>query len=572
MITTAKTKLAELPITWKEAYTDKTKRLKDMYEDIVGSGSYFRFEGVNRQSGDEYYVVCGPSKVKSPKPMFFSGVRKLPSDFAASGKEFGEMREAIEHAKETWGIEIPASVSYYDADDLKNIGSKAKDWRETHQWTEEDAKEEETKDEDSEDEEDNEDKTEKAASSSSDLYRFSMGAPARVGRQGYKWYDIDHAVLGNDAEFNNDVQQWPGLDKAAQKAYAQREKFRSKIAETYGSENLKSEFYHVWLSFSPEYGAYIVSVGPYFELVDKAAGTYQATDRFDAFWRRLNVFSSDFLDKKVAELLAGYSSKYGVTLTPEDYVPPVQGDLAPEFKLTPAGRDKVYDAVSKIYKLPDGTPKLGLKEELKKKYKEAYPKWKSQLDAAYQKSKESGDAFIKSQPPPPDINWMKPRPIGQQMSSKAHDTGGEEEGSTKGFSTLKEAMEYVNTKSWAGCPMLEGYTDVTSEDLAAARATHAGQQASLPAEAPKPTKKVKTAPTAPVPEEEDIIQPELSDEDWEAIENKVSVGGPGTTADTLRKLVVLADSLDEMGKTAEALEVHKILRKHAIKITWEDDK
>jgi hypothetical protein len=632
MITTAKTKLAELPITWKEAYTDKTKRLKDMYDDIVGSGSYFRFEGVNRQNGDEYYVVCGPAKVKSPKPMFFSGVRKLPSDFSASGKEFSEMREAIDHAKETWGIDIPSSISYYDSGDLKGIGAKAKEWRDAHQWEEGD-----------QDEEGEEDKEEKEASSSDQMiatayvtstprtknewlgyinnsnadsiikmmhvlpseirmdpdvikaykaktgrdlsprnapsvfevasvsnveYRFSMGAPARVGRQGYKWYDIDQAVLGNDPEFENDIVQWPGLDKAAQKAYAQRDRFRSLIAHTYGTENLKSDFYHIWLSFSPDYGAYIVSVGPYFE--DGAV----ATDRFDAFWKRLNVFSKDFLDKKVAELLEGYSKKYGVQLTPEDYVAPVQGDLSPEFKLTPAGRSKVYDAVAKIYGVTSNNAGKGLKEELNKKYNEAYPKWKAELDAAYQKSKESGDAFLNSQPPPPDIKWMKPRPIGQQMNSSAHPSG-EEGGATKGFGTLKEAMDFVNTKSWAGCPLLEGYTDVTSEDLTAARIKHAGEQEAVPAEAPKPAKKVKNVPPSatvqpsqPLSEvDKAIAEHELSDEEFE----KMLAGGESdTTADTLKRLITLAENLDGMGKEAEAKEIHRILRKHASTIRWTD--
>lgn len=640
MITTAKTKLAELPITWKEAYTDKTKRLKDMYGDIVGSGSYFRFEGVNRQNGDEYYIVVGPSKVKSPKPMFFSGVRKLPSDFSASGKEFSEMREAIDHAKDTWGIDIPSGISYYDAGDLKGIGAKAKEWRDAHQWEEGDQ---------------DDDKEEKEASSSDPMvvtafvtstprtknewlgyinnsnadsiikmmhiipseirmdpdvikaykaktgydlaprnannifdmasrsnveYRFSMGAPARVGRQGYKWYDIDQAMLGNDPEFEKDCEQWPGLSKASEKAYKQRKDRRETIASIYGTENLNSEFYHIWLSFSPVYGAYIVSVGPYFEFNPVTQEKDIPTDRFDAFWRRLNVFSKEFLDNKIATLIDGYASKYGVQLTPEDYVPPVQGELMPEFKLTPAGRSKVYDAVSKFYGITSSKGEgKGLKEEIIKKYNEAYPKWKTELDAAYQKSKESGDAFLNSQPPPPDIKWMKPRPIGQLINSSAH--ASEEEGGKKGFGTLKEAVDFLNTKSWAGCPLLEGYTDVSGEDLAAARIKHAGEQEVSPV-TPKPAKKIKNTPSSepfqpiqpsePIPEQSEIDKAiseyKMSDEEFE----KILAGGghEDSTADTLKKLVVLAENLDGMGKEAEAKEIHRILRKHTSTIRWTD--
>jgi hypothetical protein len=542
----AKTKLSELPITWKEAYTDKTKRLKDMYEDIVGSGSYFRFEGTNSETGDEYYVVCGPAKVKSPKPEFFAGLRKLPSDFAASGKYFSEIREAIEYASETWGVEIPSSISYYDSDDLKNIGDKVKEWRDSHEW--------ESPDKEDEDEDVVEDK---AASTSYVFRRFAMGAPARVGRQGYNWYDIDAAALNIDEQFKMDSQQWPALAKAAQKAYAQREKFRQRIVETYGSEHLKSEFYHIWLSFSPEYGAYIVSVGPYFEY-NKETQEYTPSDRFDAFWKRLNVFSQEFLDKKVSDLLAGYSEKYGVQLTPQDYVPPAQGELSPQFKLTPEGRAKVYDAVCKAYGVdPKSLDGEGLKRVLTEKFKEAHPKWKAELDAAYQKSKENGDAFMKSQPPPPDIRWMKPRPIGQQMNSSAHQTG-EEEGSAKGFETLKEAIDYVNTKSWAGCPMLEGYKDVTSADLAEARIKHEAEMASQPQQpepAPAKVKPNQNVVPSPAVAEEDIDIPESFMEQLESHQGT-------TTAATISRLISLAENLDNSGNGREAEEIHKILRRH----------
>ena len=51
----AKEKLAEKDISWKEDYTDKTLFLKEQFEEVVGPGSYFRFEGYDHDSGDSYY-------------------------------------------------------------------------------------------------------------------------------------------------------------------------------------------------------------------------------------------------------------------------------------------------------------------------------------------------------------------------------------------------------------------------------------------------------------------------------------------------------------------------------------
>ena len=580
---TARTKLSALPITWKEAYTDKTNRLKDMYEELVGSGSYFRFEGTNTETGDEYYVVVGPAKVKSPKPEFFAGVRKLPSDFAAGGKYFSEMREAMEYANETWGVDTPSGISYYDSDDLKNIGDRVRQWREDNKWEagKEDAGEEYQ-------EEDDTDDVDKAASSHI-VYRFAMGAPSRKGRQDYTWYDIDHAALGQDQQFTEDAQKWPALSKALAAAMKQRTRFRELIDKFYGSENLGEGFYHIWLSFNEAYGAYIVSVGPYMAL-DKETQEYTPSDRFDAFWKRLNVFSQEFLDKKVGDLLEAYSDKYGVTLTAQDYVPP-QAGMGPEFKLTPAGREKVYKAVAKHYGVnPNSLGGEGLKQHLIDKYNEAYPLWKGQLDAAYAKSKANGDAFLKSQPPPPDIRWMKPRPIGQQMNSQAHD---EDEGGVKGFDSLKKAIDFVNTKGWAGCPMLEEYKDVTSDELVAARQAQEAKKAAEEAQngmapgnedegigtqvdindnivVPSAGKK----PVKPMPKKM-VKKPKggqkevpISKQFLQDVERHM---GMEEESSTLSRLIVLAENLDGTGKAREAEEIHRILRKHASRMVWASD-
>jgi len=128
----ARKKLASRPISWAEMYTEDTAYFKVMYEDVVGSGSYFRYEGTDAETGDEYYVVIGPAKMKSPEARFFAGVRKLPSDFAAGGKYFSSIGEAFKYANETWGIHVPNSLHDYTAKDIKGLAKSMKEWRETH--------------------------------------------------------------------------------------------------------------------------------------------------------------------------------------------------------------------------------------------------------------------------------------------------------------------------------------------------------------------------------------------------------------------------------------------------------
>ena len=106
MIHIAKEKLVEKDIDWKEAYTEKTSFLKEQFEEVVGDGSYFRFEGTDRTSGDQYYCILGPAKVHKPKAKFFAGVRKLPATFSAGGKYFDSMDSAAQYAKETWVFQL----------------------------------------------------------------------------------------------------------------------------------------------------------------------------------------------------------------------------------------------------------------------------------------------------------------------------------------------------------------------------------------------------------------------------------------------------------------------------------
>jgi len=124
----AKEKLIEKHIHWVETYTDKTQFLKEQYYDVIGVGSYFRFEG-ETGNGDRYYCILGPAKVHKPRAKWFAGVRKLPATYSAGGKYFDSMDSAANYAKETWGVPIPKDLKPYTSAQLFGISSKIDKWK-----------------------------------------------------------------------------------------------------------------------------------------------------------------------------------------------------------------------------------------------------------------------------------------------------------------------------------------------------------------------------------------------------------------------------------------------------------
>lgn len=124
----AKEKLAEKHISWSEKYTDKTAFLKHQFKDIIGPGSYFRFEG-KAPEGEEYYCIIGPAKVHAPRAKFFAGVRKLPATYSAGGKYFDSMDSAATYARETWGVPTPRELKPYTSAQLYGISQKVTDWK-----------------------------------------------------------------------------------------------------------------------------------------------------------------------------------------------------------------------------------------------------------------------------------------------------------------------------------------------------------------------------------------------------------------------------------------------------------
>lgn len=125
----AKEKLVEKNIKWTEAYTDKTLYLKEQFEDVVGPGSYFRFEGKDQDSNAEYYCILSPANIQKPRAKFFAGVRRLPATYSAGGKYFDSMDGAASYAVETWGIPRPKGLKPYTSASLFKISEKIEKWK-----------------------------------------------------------------------------------------------------------------------------------------------------------------------------------------------------------------------------------------------------------------------------------------------------------------------------------------------------------------------------------------------------------------------------------------------------------
>ena len=133
----AREKLIEKDIQWEEFYTDKTRFLREQFEDVVGKGSYFRFEGEEAGGGDRYYCILSPAGIHRPRAKFFTGVRKLPATYSAGGKYFDSMDTAARYARETWGVPTPKSLKPYTSAQLHGIAPKIEAWKKKREGKEE---------------------------------------------------------------------------------------------------------------------------------------------------------------------------------------------------------------------------------------------------------------------------------------------------------------------------------------------------------------------------------------------------------------------------------------------------
>jgi len=119
----AGTPVKDRGIMWEETYGEKSAYLKKSYEDQLGPGSYFRWEGHDSTTGEDYYVVVTPGYSKKKGFHFFAALRKIPAKDGASGKKFKTQAEALAHAFKTWRVPPPETRPHkpYIANDLKGI-------------------------------------------------------------------------------------------------------------------------------------------------------------------------------------------------------------------------------------------------------------------------------------------------------------------------------------------------------------------------------------------------------------------------------------------------------------------
>lgn len=106
------TPIKERGISWVESYSDKSAYLKEQFEDQVGPGSYFRWEGHDKSTDTDYYVVVTPGFSKKHGYHFFAGLRKEPATNGSSGKNFTTQGEALSYAIEHWNVPRPEGMQH----------------------------------------------------------------------------------------------------------------------------------------------------------------------------------------------------------------------------------------------------------------------------------------------------------------------------------------------------------------------------------------------------------------------------------------------------------------------------
>jgi len=462
---TARTKLSERHMHWEETYTERTISFKEMYEDIIGEGSYYRWEGKDLDSGDEYFVVLSPANMKKPKARWFTGCRKLPSDWAAGGKYFSEIKEAMNYANETWGVSVPSDFHWgYDSSDLKGIGNKMDDWREEPRT-----------------EANNKNKINKL----SKLCEFPIylhkdsGAKSWLKRESYIWFSADQLKMGDD-KFEKMAEDNPKLLIAKNNVIDERSWRRGKIEHRYGEEYANANFYQSFLGVGPE-GLYIVVVSPYLGKVYEKYG--EAKDKLGVFRKKLNILTQKEIDERTNNFIAQYVHKWGVQLLPEDVI--IKGIKASEctWALSKSGIQKAK--VGKTYQdnLNYYKEKYGVKNQAQantyfQKEMEEYTAKKLAFDKAYAEAQKTGKVIEFNIPPPPSLNFKKPAKSGSQQFTAIYKEeynmpkglSSEQKALKYGFDSFQEALSYTVSKMSSDFPAQQISTiNVTFNDLKALR-------------------------------------------------------------------------------------------------------
>lgn len=125
IVTSGRRRIKEKGIRWEEHYGEKSKDVKDRFEDML-PGSYFRWVGKDYEDSCWRYVVVGPAISKREGKAFFAGNKKMPTDpkkkaYSPSGKYFPTLRAAISYAIEMWGVRMPDNAGHWTKQDLSGL-------------------------------------------------------------------------------------------------------------------------------------------------------------------------------------------------------------------------------------------------------------------------------------------------------------------------------------------------------------------------------------------------------------------------------------------------------------------
>jgi hypothetical protein len=118
-------KIKDRGIHWQESYHEKSAKMKEKFDGLVGPKAYLRWEGHDSYSGHDYYVVIGPS-VQDNEKLFFAGIKKMPRDenakvYSPYGEYFPTIKMAMSYASKKWGVPFMQGLPEYTKETLAPV-------------------------------------------------------------------------------------------------------------------------------------------------------------------------------------------------------------------------------------------------------------------------------------------------------------------------------------------------------------------------------------------------------------------------------------------------------------------
>jgi hypothetical protein len=316
---TSRKKLAEKSISWEECYTPDTAYFKAMYDDILGKGSYFRFEGKDSETGDWHCVTVGPAKMHDPEASFFAGQRKLPSTYSLSGEYFADLKQAMNHASSNWGITTPPDAQMgLASSSLKGLGDDCDKWREENSKEDVIAKF---------DKQITDPNSNPRSAKSTGVQKLGMATTRFRNRPPSRYFDLDELDKEMPPDWDSVVAKWPDIVVELEYARGVRDDLRSMLMNMYGDRGAHPEMHKMWLANCPEidpnsregkpFGSHLLSIGPYLGKKFR-----YASNMFSPFTKAITVTRPEDMQKSINEMINKYNEMYGVQLTNTDFILP----------------------------------------------------------------------------------------------------------------------------------------------------------------------------------------------------------------------------------------------------------